>query len=181
MRMASPLTAFVIAAALVLALVIVPVVMAFSAQRQVLKVSLEQLARYQQRSNERSILQSRIRAERSRLENIPGLIMATNASLAEAAQQNIVRELVQEQHGEIRSAQVAPPITTHGFQRISVEYDMVIHMSHLTNLIYAVESHTPYLFIDAADIIGPAQSTRQLRDPQLEVRWTISAYRQVPP
>jgi len=53
-------------------------------------------------------------------------------------------------------------------------------MAKLRDLIYAIETHTPYLFVDDADIV--AQQDWQTGDPQptnpqLEVRWTIRGYR----
>ena len=180
MRMFPRVNPVSITSVVALALTITLFMIARSTQRRLLDASLYRLALYQQRAAELPLLEERLRAAKSHLATIPGPIIAANASLAEAVQQNLVRELVQQQHGEVRSAQVNPPIATHGFQKISVQYDVLIQMSHLPDLIYALESHTPYLFIDAADISGPNQYTRQATNPQLEIRWTISAFRQVP-
>ena len=52
------------------------------------------------------------------------------------------------------------------------------------DLLYAVEVHAPYFFIDHAEISAPMMAqgdNTKAAEPVLEVRWTIHAYRWAAP
>jgi len=57
---------------------------------------------------------------------------------------------------------------------------LTVPQSHLRHLLYAVETHTPYLLIDEADISASPDGQPQNHDPQIEIRWTVHAYRGSP-
>ncbi|HEY1630513.1 MAG TPA: type II secretion system protein GspM [Rhizomicrobium sp.] len=110
----------------------------------------------------------------------PGLIGNESAALAQAQLQDEVKALVIQNGGEVRTAQIVPVSTTNGFQVIAIQYDIMAPMAKLRDLVHAIESHTPYLFIDEADIVStqdyqsgdPASA-----NPTLELRWTVHGYR----
>lgn len=108
----------------------------------------------------------------------PGLIKTSSADLAAAQIQTDLKNLVHANTGEIRTAQTAPVVKTGGFETIAVAYDLTVPLSHLRALTYAIESHTPYLFLDNVEISAPqAAGSATQSEPTLELRWTVHGYR----
>ncbi|MDE2075281.1 MAG: hypothetical protein KGJ81_17755 [Alphaproteobacteria bacterium] len=143
---------------------------------------LHSLARYRAEAGLRPGLQNQIKTARQQLASIPGQIAGTSAPLAQAALQNAVKTIVDQNGGEIRSAQIVPATRANGFETIAVQYDLVVPVTHLSAMAYAIESSTPYLFIDDADITMPQNwqpEPPQAPEPEVEVRWTIHGYRWV--
>lgn len=164
------------------ALVIVPVALAFRAQSDDTALALHQLAVYRADADMRPVLEKGLKEARQRLSSVPGQIAGTNAPLAQAVLQNDVKTIVDRNGGNIISAQIVPATKTNSFETIAVQYDLVVPITHLVDLTYAIESHTPYLFIGDADISMPQiwqPGDTQMPEPKLEVRWTIRGYRWV--
>jgi hypothetical protein len=111
------------------------------------------------------------------------LIVADDSALAEAQVQREVKSLVENNVGEVRSTQVASKKPTGGLEEISIQYDLSVPITRLDPLLYAIESHTPYLFIDHATISGglawqqPQSASKKQPEPKLDVRLTVRAYR----
>ncbi|MDE3116743.1 MAG: hypothetical protein KGL26_14160 [Pseudomonadota bacterium] len=144
--------------------------------------ALHGLALYRAEASLKPSLQSQIQAVRQHLAALPGQVSGTSAPLAQAALQNAVKTIVDQNGGEIRSAQIVPASRANGFETIAVQYDLVVPVTHLSTFAYAIESSTPYLFIDDADITMPQNwqpGTPQAPEPQVEVRWTVHGYRWV--
>lgn len=162
--------------------VVVPAVLAFRAQSEDTRQALHQLAVYRAEAGIRPALERELKEARQRLSSVPGQIAGTNAPLAQAALQSDVKALVDRNGGNIVSAQIVPTTKTDGFETISVQYDLVVPVTRLSDLMYAIESHTPYLFIDGASISMPQiwqPGDAQAAEPKVEVRWTIHGYRWV--
>ncbi|HTT83314.1 MAG TPA: GspMb/PilO family protein, partial [Rhizomicrobium sp.] len=103
----------------------------------------------------------------------------SSADLAQAQLQSEMKQLIDRNGGSLLSAQLLPPTKVKGFDSVSIEYDVTIPLSNFSSLIYAVETHVPYYFVDSADLVMPpnwrANSPNQ--NPSMEMRWTIHAYR----
>ena len=144
----------------------------------------EQLRRrwvaYETASLSRPALESALKQARSNEAAIAGLLKGNTSALAAAAMQSDVKAIVERNGGEIRSARIVPAIMTDRFERVSVHYDLAISMSALQTLLYQIESHTPYLFVDALDIRMPENwvpAAGGAPEPKLAVRWQLSGYR----
>lgn len=164
------------------ALVIVPAVLAFRAQSDDIALALHQLAVYRAEAGTRPALERELKEARQRLSSVPGQIAGTNAPLAQAVLQNDVKTIVDRAGGNILSAQIIPATKANGFETIAIQYDLVVPITRLVGLTYAIESHTPYLFIGDADISTPQvwqPGDTPMPEPKLEVRWTIRGYRWV--
>lgn len=162
--------------------VVVPTVLAFRAQSDDTKEALHQLAVYRAEAGMRPALERELKEARQRLSSVPGQIAGTNAPLAQATLQSDVKSLVDRNGGNIMSAQIVPAKKTNGFEAISVQYDLVVPVTRLGDLVYAIESHTPYLFIDDATVSMTQiwqQADAQATEPKVEVRWTVHGYRWV--
>ena len=95
-----------------------------------------------------------------------------------------MKAIVENNAGEVRSTQVATKKRIGGLEEITVQYDLTVPLTRLSAVLYAIESHTPYLFIDHADIGAPmgwqpqaATGSKRPVEPNLQLRCTIRAYR----
>jgi len=142
--------------------------------------AVHQLAFYRAEAALKPQLESQLQNLKQQAASTPGLIGNDSAALAQAQLQDEVKALVTQNGGEVRTAQIVPVSAVNGFQMIAIQYDIMVPMAKLRDLTYAIETHTPYLFIDEADIVStqdyqsgdPASA-----NPMLEVRWTVHGYR----
>jgi hypothetical protein len=161
-------------------LVIAPLVALFEAQQSDIEDSLGDLANYQAEVALRPQLETRLHALEQTAKSVPGLLAGNNAELAQAQLQSDMKSLIGENGGTLLSAQLLQPTSANGFDMVAIQYDLTVPLTHLKNLIYAVETHTPYYFVDDADMIMPPNwrpDNPQAPDPALEVRWTVHAFR----
>jgi hypothetical protein len=125
-------------------------------------------------------LQDRLAALQQSAQSVPGLLTGSSAALAQAQLQSDMKELIERNGGALLSARLLAPASANGFDVISISYDMTVPLGRFRTLLYAVETHTPFYFVNDADFIMPPNwkpGNAQNPDPAMEVRWTIHAYR----
>ncbi len=169
-------------AAVVLVLVVVglPIAMLFSAQAHDIRESEDTIAQYQSEIGQRPQLEDRLQALRQSAQSVPGLLSGTSAALAQAQLQSDMKVLIEHNGGTLLSAQLLPPARANGFDLVSISYDMTVPLGRFRALLYSVETHTPFYFVNDADFIMPPNwrpGNPQNADPAMEVRFTIHAYR----
>jgi hypothetical protein len=160
--------------------VIVPIFAMFEAQAEGRDESLRQLSAYKTEEASRPGLEERLAALKENAESVPGLLTGSSAALAQAELQSDMKVLIDRSGGSLLSAQLLPPTKVKGFDDVAIEYDLTIPLSRASALIYAVETHTPYFFLDSADLVMPPNwrpLPNQSQNPAMEVRWTVHAYR----
>lgn len=164
---------------LFLVLVALPVVALFRSQAEERKEALVQLAAYRAQEAERPELEAHLAALQEGAKSVPGLLTASSAELAQAQLQSEMKELIDRSGGSLLSAQLLPPTKVKGFDSVAIEYDLTIPLSNFSSLVYAVETHVPYYIVDSADLVMPPnwRPNSPNQDPNLEMRWTIHAYR----
>ncbi|HEY1615366.1 MAG TPA: type II secretion system protein GspM [Rhizomicrobium sp.] len=164
---------------LVLLFVGLPLAALFEQQADDRDAALAQLTAYREQEARKPALQAQLASLQEGAKSVPGLVSASSASLAQAQLQGDMKVLIDHNNGNLLSAQLLPPTKVKGFDLIAIEYDMTIPLSHVGTLLYAVETHTPYYFVDSADLVMPPnwRPTSAIQDPSMEVRWTIHAYR----
>ena len=157
----------------------VPVAALFHAQANDRAEALAQLATYRAQDAQRPALAARLAALQLGAKSVPGLLTASSAALAQAQLQSDMKELIDHSGGALLSAQLLPPTRVKGFDAVAIEYDLTIPVSRFSSLVYAVETHTPYYFVDSADFVMPPnwRPNPQGQDPSMEMRWTIHAFR----
>ena len=153
--------------------------LALSQQEETAK-SLQQLARYRAEIDARAGLEAELKRLKQQSATLPGLVPGASAPLAAANIQSEIKFIVGRNGGEIRSSQNLPPATINGFEKIEITYDIALPADHLKDLVYQIESHTPYFFLDGVSIqtapnAGPQASDRS--PPRLEIRWIVRGYR----
>jgi general secretion pathway protein M len=174
------LVAAAVAASLVLALVAGLIALAFGGQSAETTDAVHQLAVYRAEVAMRPELEAALKQSRQKAAAVPGLITSDSVALAQAQLQDEVKAIVTDNQGEVRTAQIVPATNVDGFEVIAIQYDLAIPMAKLRDLIYAIETRTPYLFVDDADIISQQDwqsGDPQAANPMLDVRWTIRGYR----
>ena len=160
-------------------LVALPVTALFRSQADDRKEALAQLAAFRTLEAQRPALQMRLAALQEGAKSVPGLLDASSAELAQAQLQSEMKGLIDKSGGSLLSAQLLPPTKVKGFDSVSIEYDVTIPISNFSSLVYAVETHVPYYFVDSADLVMPPnwRPNSPNQDPSMEMRWTIHAYR----
>jgi hypothetical protein len=175
--------AFLALGAIVLLFAIIfalPVAALFRAQADDRAEALAQLAAYRAQDAQRPALVARLAALQQGAKSVPGLLTASSAALAQAQLQSDMKELIDRSGGGLLSAQLLPPTRVKGFDSVAIEYDLTIPVSRFSSLVYAVETHTPYYFVDSADFVMPPNwrpNPQTAQDPSMEMRWTIHAFR----
>ncbi len=160
--------------------VIWPVHMVLISQENKFRSSLLLLAKYRAVAAQRPILESELAELRKQTASIPGLIKEKNVTLAAAKLQSEIRSIIESRGGQIRSTQNLSPSKIGSFDKIDIRYDFAIPTNHLRELVYQLDTHMPYLFFDAVEahvsenvqLDGPDAAP-----PNMDVRWTITAYR----
>lgn len=168
-----------VVAFLFLLFVALPLAAMFRSQAEDRADALVQLQSYRAEEARRPALQARLAALQEGAKSVPGLLTGTSAALAQAQFQSEMKELIDRNGGSLLSAQLLPPTKVKGFDSVSIQYDVTIPLSRFSGLVYAVETHVPYYFIDSADFVMPPnwKTNPQRPDPSMEMRWTIHAYR----
>jgi hypothetical protein len=171
------LSGMALAAFLALATIAVGVLALFGTQRTQINQSLWELAKLHAEVAERPALQALLDDLKRKTASLPGLYIAANDALAGAQMESDVKATVSGNDGEVHSAQILPPARKDGFDIISVQYDVSVPQSQLRHLLYAIETHTPYLLISEADISASPDAQPQNHDQPIELRLTLHAYR----
>jgi hypothetical protein len=166
--------------AALIAFVALPALAAFEAQREERADALDQIAQFRGEEASGPAMKNALEAVRAQAAATPGVIQAATTPLAAAQLQTEIKDVVQSNAGDLRSAQALAPSRDNGFDRVTVQCDLTVPASHLKDLLYAVEVHTPYFFVDHVDItapLTPSSNGGAAVEPTLEIRWTIHAYR----
>lgn len=160
-------------------LVFGPIVAAFADQADHIDDGKRLLVAYSQRIAMRPAIEARLAALRQNETSATGLIGGASAELAAANIQSTVKALIESMSGTVTSAQNLPPVTANGFQRVQIQYDIALPMTRLKSAAYQIETGVPYLFLDGIDLRAPEdwQNAGVTDPPNLQVRWTVSAYR----
>jgi len=141
--------------------------------------NLADLSHFRAEAAARPQVERALAALRAQAANLPIFVHGESNALAQASLQSDIKAIVERVGGEVRSAFALPPASERGLDLVSVQYDVTVPATKLHELAYVIETHLPYLFITAADVTAPQTwpTDPKSPEPQLEMRWTVSAYR----
>lgn len=181
---ASRAAALAIPAILLLALLALAGQAFFSARhdrRSAEQRDLKALEVYRRAADGREEIERELQSLRNGQSSAPGLWPGASAPLSAAALQGEVRRIVESGGGEIKSAQMVPAAAgADGLERIEVRYSVMATLTGVTEMIYLIETHTPYLFLDQVELRGPEGAASDGKtDVKLTVRWSVHGYRWV--
>ena len=179
--------AVAILAALVVAVaagLVAPLVSSYADARRTLAEERAAIAHAQQMGLDPAALRSALARLSTEHGPVPGELRGTNESLAAAELQNRFKSAIDAAHGELRSVQALPSHLDGSFRRVTIRGRARLKMTGLRDAVYALESSSPYLFLDDVEIDArPDQSGRPgaAEDPNLDVRLDLSAYMRTAP
>lgn len=173
----------ILAGILILAgLVIVwPFWQSFAEREVALAQAYRTIGRFEAAIARRHQVQARVVALKAGGLGASGLYEGASAALAGARLQNDIRMIVEANGGELRSMSTRPPFAADGYEKLTLVCDFTLPVGKLKSLSYALETHQPYLFIEAVTIRMPEgwqpQDGGTAPIPRLELQATVGGYR----
>jgi general secretion pathway protein M len=142
--------------------------------------SVKLLSAYRHAVESRPLLEAQMETLKKQEATVPGIAVGSTSAVAAASLQSEIKRIIELNGGEIRSAQNLPSAVERGYEKILIRFDLSIAMKSLERLIYQLETHTPYLFIEHVDLRAPDSGSaagQPVADPKLAIRWDVAAYR----
>lgn len=174
--------------AVIVALPYVLIVAPIMAEKEIYRVSIAQskelIDRYRDRLVDTNALRAKLR-EREGEKTLSGAFLKTgSSSLAAAELQGRVGRLVKSTNGRLTSTQSVPSTGKEAFQRVTVRADVKVSTSALRDVLYQLESGTPYLMVDNLVIRSGRRATQRVRRrrvvqpviDQLDMRFDVYGY-----
>jgi general secretion pathway protein M len=118
---------------------------------------------------------------KSRQNDAAGLLIGPNEAIAAAELQTRLKTLTESAKADLKSTQILAPHDDGSFRRITVRGQIFGSLAAVQRILYAVESSSPYLFLDAVEIrvtTGAARAGTAV--PSLDLRLDISGYMRRP-
>ncbi len=144
--------------------------------------SLDQLAHYEGLADARPHVEAELKEMQQRNATMSGLVEGNSAALAAAQVQSEVKAIVDRNGGTVLSSQNMPTSLTDNFEKIEIQYDLTLPPASLKNVIYQIETHTPYLFLDNVNMRMPENWGAQdpgAAPPSMEIQFLVRGYRWV--
>ena len=136
----------------------------------------EQVSRYQRLAAQAPQLRERLQTLRNDARFNDYLVPGNGSALAAAALQQRLQELAQAQQGRVLSTRVGKPLGDGDFEQVTINARLQIDLAGLQELLYSLETQSPYLFVRNLNIYR--QRGRNTRgNDQLEVQLDIYGLR----
>jgi len=144
--------------------------------------SLKLISELRQMAAMRPALDAELKTLEARGKTLPGFVTGTTPALAAASMQSEIKRIIESKGGQVRSTQDLSPAREHGVERIGVRFDITTSLEALPRIVYEIEAHSPYFFIDNLEIRAPEDArpeTYVADKPILIIHWDVYAYRAV--
>jgi hypothetical protein len=144
--------------------------------------SLQLIADFRQTAATRPALEARFKEVEVRGKTLPGFVTGNTPALAAATLQSEIKRIIESKGGQVRSTQDLAATRERGAEKIGVRFDITTSLESLPKIVYEIEAHAPYLFIDNVEIRAPedARPESYVADkPILIIRWDVYGYRAV--
>ena len=178
------LLAFVLLA--VFQLVVAPMLAAYQEVARTIELSQGLLYRYRALSASRPQLAARLESVEKAAIGAVAYIPESSDSLAGAALQDHVRNIVERAGGELHSSQILPVESVNlefSVRRVALKLMLLVEVGGLQNLIYDLETAQPFVLIRELTVIsGPEARHRSDPGPKpmLEVRLQVYGFMRAP-
>ena len=142
--------------------------------------SVKLISSLRQTATLRPALEARLKDLEARNRSLPGFVPGNTAALAAATIQSEGKRVIESQGGQIRSTQDLAPSREHGFEKVGVRFDLTTSLEALPRIVYEIEAHIPYYFIDNLEIRAPEDGRPEnyvANKPILIIRWDVYGYR----
>ena len=157
--------------------VVWPLVTTYASSGSALEATRDKIARYQRLLNELPALEAAV-SELDRKNPLdPYLLSGKNRALAAANLQRSLQEAAEKHGVTILSLRVRPSVAEAQMERIAVEARLRADIRPLRELLYYVETTTPYMFVD--DLSIKVRRSRRARSAPtgLEINLTLYGLR----
>ena len=134
------------------ALVVEPIISGYSETGRQIQEARDQLMRFERAAAMRPALVRQMKELDERRTSGGYFLAGSTDALAAAGLQDQVRALVLEKGGSIRSIQPMPGVAADGLTRITLRVQMAGTIQTLLDVLYALETGNPILFIDSLDV-----------------------------
>ncbi len=161
---------------------VVPIVHLFATQQASIAQSARLLALYDAELHQRPELELQLASLKQREASAAGLLTGASEPLAAARMQSLVKAVIERNGGQVRSVQNLPSTTVDGLEAIELQYELSLPMESVKNTLYQLETGSPYLFLDQADlkVWETLQSESAPATPQaVQATWIVRGYRWV--
>lgn len=162
------------------AIVIGPLIQAFSDVNRALADGGEQLARYQQIALQRPDMEAKFSEIAARQAKSGVYLPGDTDALAAARLQEIVNSIVESNSAQVRSVQILPTMADGDFRRVGVRIQMTGSVGALARILHAFEAGETFLFVDNLDISNRmarrTQNSGDTSDPELLIRLDLQGY-----
>ncbi|MGM0554352.1 MAG: type II secretion system protein GspM [Pseudomonadota bacterium] len=162
-----------------LMLVVVPAFQWFSQARDSVADTSFRLERLQAASAQLPQLRAEVRALESALDRQDLTQRESSESLASAALQQRVSEIIEAHGGDTQSTRVQSAVEEDGLQRIGLRIEMQAETGALAEILAALEAARPLLFVDRISVSAQREADRQRRYAYhglTEVNLEVAAY-----
>lgn len=162
--------------------VIVPVADIIGAKRDRNALLERILDSYRATASAETVVAADLKTHLARERTQQGLVAGSTSALAAAGLQAEIKSIVERNGGSIHSTQNLPPQVSNGLESIKLNYNLAAPLNRYGEIIYEIESHKPYLFLDNVQITVPdTVRVSEATDPNVSIRWTVVAYRWAAP
>jgi general secretion pathway protein M len=157
-----------------------PLVGAYRANQESIEDARLQVARFQAVAAEADALKAKVTEIEELHASRPYYLTKATDALAAVELQDRVKLAVSDNGGTIRSIQALPGEKDGQLQRVTLRVQMTTTITSLFNIVHALETSQPFLFLDNIDIKGrPVRDTKQgtASDPTLSVTLDLYGFR----
>jgi general secretion pathway protein M len=133
-------------------LLVEPIIVGYDATSQDIEEARDQLARFERAAAMRPALLKQIKEFEAQQDSLGYFLRGGTDALAAADLQDRVNDLIAGKGGTLQSIQPMPGVEEEGLMRITLRVQMTGTTATLFDVLYALESGSPVLFIDELDI-----------------------------
>ena len=158
--------------------IVEPVKLRFAEHDRTIEQSRDLLSRHMRIARERQQLEAQLTALRETQSTLGRLIEGDSVELAAAGVQNKLKALTEANDAELKSTQILPAEDGETFRKVAVRVTMMADTEAAQAVFHALETATPYLFLDRIDLRGPKRRSRRKRKNLgiLQVRFDVFGY-----
>ncbi|MGH6932031.1 MAG: type II secretion system protein GspM [Dongiaceae bacterium] len=158
---------------LVYFVLLVPLRESYAATDRRIAEARELLTRLERLAASRPGLEAQVAELQARQSTQGNYLIGNTDALAAADLQERVNAIITGNGGTLRSIQVLPAEDESGFRRVAMRMQVTATTAALFNIVYALESETPLLFIDNFDVQARRKRRTTTEQDQQETILTI--------
>ena len=161
--------------------IVEPIEARFAEHDRTIEQSRDLLSRHMRIALERQQLEAQLSALRETQSTTGRLIEGDSVELSAAGVQNWLKALTEANDAELKSTQILPTEDGETFRKVAVRVTMMADTEAAQAVFHALETATPYLFLDRLDLRGPKRRSRRKKKNQgiLQVRFDVFGYMRI--